>query len=58
MNEFLVSHEVFFVCQKCLEVLPDDIPSKLYFDRCTELMKKSESELVDWTDVHILTEKY
>jgi class 3 adenylate cyclase/DNA-binding response OmpR family regulator len=43
---------------KCLEVFPGDIPSKLYFERCGELLKKTQSDLVNWTDVHRLTEKY
>jgi hypothetical protein len=52
---FLVSNQYFV--QKCLEVLPEDIPAKLYLERCTELMKMSESERLNWSEVRVLTEK-
>ena len=41
--------------EKCLEIVPEDGPSKLYVDRCSDYIENPPSD--DWDGVYTMTTK-
>jgi len=51
-RKFTEAKEYF---KKCLEIYPDDGPSKIYFDRCEVFIKEPPPE--NWDGVFVMTTK-